>query len=132
MSRVKPQGGTHQKEPPGEDPKHLDFIRALPCIITDGSAVPAHVRFADARFGKTEPGKGKKPHDKWTVPLCPWRHTDGPDAQHKTNERVFWKGHNIDVLTVCMLLYDVSGDIERGRDIIARARRGEFTVEDVK
>ena len=133
MSRVKPQGGTRQKEPPGDDPKHLAFIRKLPCLVSGEWPVEAcHVRFADASRGKRETGKGKRPADKWSVPLTALWHRNGPDAQHKTNERVFWETHKIDVLTVCMLLYDVTGDLDRGRDIIARARNGEYphTLEE--
>lgn len=66
---------------------------------------------------------GEKPSDCWTVPLCPNCHTDGPDAQHKGNERAFWNHRKIDVLLVALLLYAHSGDVEAGTSIVRKHRR---------
>lgn len=125
MSWIAPQGGTRQKQPKEPDAKHLDFIRALPCIISGAQAEPAHVRFGDPKAGKRSTGMQER-LDEWTVPLSPHWHRTGPDAQHNMNEREFWKSHDINVLAVCAALYECSGDIEAGEDIIRRARADEF------
>lgn len=61
---------------PNRCPKHLAWIRSLPCCIADcqGAAVAAHVRVC------TGGGMGMKPPDRWTVPLC--------DAHHKEQHRI--------------------------------------------
>jgi hypothetical protein len=38
----------------------------------------------------------QKPDDKpRTLPLCAMCHTDGPDAQHRSNERAWWAARDI-------------------------------------
>lgn len=128
MSQIKPSQSPRQRLPRQKDPKHLDFIRALPCLVSMSTAMieAAHVRFADAAFDKPETGKQERPDDKWAVPLGAYWHRDGPEAQHKMNEREFWRQHNINILQVCKDLYVVSGDLELGRGIILKANRGEY------
>lgn len=54
-----------------EKPDYLDFIRALPCVVTRQTPVEAaHVSYADPRAGKLGRGKGRKESDQWAVPLC--------------------------------------------------------------
>jgi len=67
-------------------------------------------------------GAGEKPDDKWTVPLSPEMHTDGPNAQHKSNERAWWEKQGIDPVAVAAALYCSSGDIEAGEEIIREFR----------
>ncbi len=98
--------------------KHLDFIRGLPCLICgdNTSTQAAHVRYSDARTGKVNPGIGKKPNDRYTVPLCGECHT----LQHSGSERAFWKELNIDVLIVAGCLYCCSGNQEMAERIISK------------
>lgn len=128
MSQVKPTQSPRQRLPRQKDPLHLDFIRALPCVISlrTRGVEAAHVRLADARFDKLQTGMQSKPDDKWSMPLCPYWHRTGSESQHAGSERQFWRDHNINVLQVCKDLYTVSGDLELGRGIILKAHRGEY------
>ncbi len=96
--------------------KHLDFIRSLSCLICrDNTATEAaHIRFSDARVGKTESGMGRKPDDCWTVPLC----GDCHQLQHSGSERAFWQELKLDPIFVAMALHRVSGDHELGERIM--------------
>lgn len=102
--------------------KHLDFIRSLPCIVcADNTATQAcHIRYADERSGKRQTGMGEKPDDIWTVPMCQKHH----NAQHKMNEREFWKQLGIDPILLALALSAVSGNHEAGEHII-RSWQGE-------
>lgn len=93
-----------------EDPAHLNLIRALPCLISGRApgGVAAHVRYANAQFGKEITGIGVKPDDRWAVPLCPWFHTDGSGAQHRFGEEDWWIKHGFDPLQVASNLYACS------------------------
>ena len=101
------------------DEKHLTFIRSLCCIVCmdDVTVEAAHVRFSDARAAKKNSGVGAKPDDRWTVPLCGQHHR----MQHSQGERGFWKAAGIDPIFVALALYSVSGDQERGNQIVSSA-----------
>jgi hypothetical protein len=118
MARVRPQKPADaQKKPRVKDDKHLKFIRSLPCLVCkrEGETQAAHVRFADAAYGKEEPGMGKKPDDWWVVPLCAYCHTH----QHNHGERDWWYQINeIDPLPICQALWDVTGVEQTGRRIV--------------
>lgn len=64
------------------DSKHLKFIRTLPCCKCRANqpSEAAHIRIG------TDGGTGKKPSDKYTVPLCHNCHHE----QHQIGERSFW------------------------------------------
>jgi hypothetical protein len=113
---VKPEKGRVR------DNAHLDAIRQLPCVNPlcrrDPAGVAAHVRFACAETGKTNPGMQQKPDDAWTLPLCPTCHTDAPDAQHKGNEIAFYRRIGVDALKTCAALYDASPNVEHMRAVI--------------
>lgn len=112
-----------QRKPRVRDARHMACIAALPCVICLSRGVHvAHVRMADPERGKRFTGKGEKPSDKWTVPLCPEHHLNGPDAQHAMNERIWWMQQGIDPIDLCMKLYEATGDLEKMERII-------FTVE---
>ncbi len=64
------------------DPKHLKFIRSLPCCVclcTD-NVQAAHIRLGN------DGGLAMKPSDCYTVPLC----ADCHHKQHSIGERQFW------------------------------------------
>ncbi len=112
--RIAPQPVTRVKSPRKEQADHLAFIRQLPCVIC--GKVPsqaAHVRFADARYGK-QVGMQEKPDDKFTTPLCDVHHR----SQHSIREIGFWEDIGIDPHALALALHSVSGDLERGRKII--------------
>lgn len=93
-----------------EDADHLRLIRALPCLISGYTPAgqAAHIRYANAQFGKEITGIGVKPDDKWTVPLCAWEHTESSGAQHRFGEEAWWIDRGIDPLQVASNLYACS------------------------
>ena len=102
---------------------HLDYIRALPCLLCTNQKHPteaAHVNFSDSAAGKFNI-KGVKAGDKWTVPLCSQCHR-GRNGQHSHGERKFWADRDIDILALCDDLWRVSGDIPKGKELIMKAR----------
>ena len=100
-------------------PKHLDFIRQLPCVVChDNTATEAaHLRYGDRRAAKPQTGMGIKPDDCWTLPLCSKHHAE----QHTMGERIFWSRGAVDPVFLALALYRVSGDHELGEQIIGAA-----------
>ncbi len=109
------------KQPRIHDEKHLAFIRTLPCIVSgnDVSVEAAHIRYSDLRVAKRKVGIGEKPDDRWTLPLSGEQHR----KQHCGSEREFWINVGIDPVLYALALYAVSGDHERGCQIIEAARQ---------
>lgn len=108
-----------QRKPRERDAKHMACVACLPCVVCFSRPVHvAHVRMADLERGKPMTGKGEKPSDRWTVPLCPYHHVDGPDAQHKSGEREWWERQGIDAIALCELLYAATGDLEAMEQIV--------------
>jgi len=121
--RIKPAEKPTHKRPRHQAPEHLKFIRGLPCLVCwrTGGVDAAHIRFPWPTLGKRPTGKGEKPSDEWTVPLCRGCHSE----QHRGNEQEFWFMHfepddesPIDVLIIALALWAASGDQERGEQII--------------
>jgi hypothetical protein len=104
-----------QRDPRQEDAKHLAFVRTQPCCLPfcKREAEPAHLRMDNLSIGKELTGKGEKPHDRYTVPLCPYHHRDGADAQHKMNERKWWELRGINPWAIAASLWIDSGGAER-------------------
>lgn len=109
-----------QRQPRKHDEAHLKFIRTLPCRICmdDISTEAAHVRCSDISIAKPMTGIATKPHDMFTVPLCSRCHRD----QHQHEEKVWWRHQNIDPVKTALALYVVSGDCERGLEIVRAGR----------
>ena len=102
-----------------KDEKHLAFIRELPCVITGAYGCEAcHIRMGSAEHNKKRTGKGQKPSDAWTVPMHPDLHRE----QHTMNESAFWSRYGIDPFELAIRIYEVSGDIEAGKEVIGKAR----------
>ena len=113
-----------QRRPRVKDAEHLAWIRTLPCLVTgrrDGTEA-AHIRYSDPRFAKRQVGVGEKPSDCWTVPLHHEMHRTGPDAQHSSNERAWWRARGIDPVAVAAALYTHSGDDPAASLILQTAR----------
>lgn len=111
---------TKEKDKRREYPKHLAFIRLLPCVITGRMGVdPAHIRTGSATHKKKHTGKGEKPSDCWVVPLCREQH----DRQHSMNEMAFWNEAGINPFELAEQLFRVSGDLDAGRKIIKELER---------
>lgn len=105
-----------QRQPRRHNAKHLDFIRSLPCLVCQNpiQTEAAHIRYGFTRAGKRPTGGAEKPDDDWTVPLCGDHH----QTQHAEGELKFWGRIGIDPILVALALCRVSGDFERGEEII--------------
>jgi hypothetical protein len=102
-------------------PKHLAFIRRLPCVAC--SATPCEA--AHVRIG-TDGGMGLKPSDKFTVPLCATHHR----LQHDQGERTFWRDLWIEPTDLAAQLFAVTGDDAMGRTIVMMMRRKAILARD--
>jgi hypothetical protein len=100
---------------------HLRFIRGLRCIICgdNTSTEAAHVRFQCRPAGKRYAGKGEKPDDRWTLPLCGQHHRD----QHSMDEEMFWEGVGCDPIFYAMALWGVTGNHALGEQIVHEAQQ---------
>ena len=94
---------------------HLAFVRQLPCVAC-GKAAPSDA--AHVRIG-TDGGVGRKPGDRYAVPLCAICHA----KQHRVGELTFWSALRVDPLNVALRLWTVSADMEAGERTVFRARQ---------
>lgn len=103
-----------------KSPKHLDWIRSLPCTVCENphETEAAHVRMSEASVGKPITGIGIKPDDSWVTPLCGVCHRQ----QHEEDERRFWFRYGINPIRLALALWQASGDYERGLIILKHAR----------
>lgn len=104
-----------QKTPRERDEAHLRFVRTQPCCLPfcKREAEPAHLRMANLSIGKELTGKGEKPSDKFTVPLCPYHHRTGIDCQHNSNETEWWQRTGLDPWKIAASLWIESGGAAR-------------------
>ena len=109
-----------RKRPRDKAAAHLKWVATLPSLVPGtGRVDPAHIRYADPRYGKPGTGMGEKPDDKWVVPLARSEH----DRQHSMDEQAYWQSAGIDPLHVALLLWAHSGDDDSGSEIITRFRQ---------
>ncbi|SDC09193.1 Protein of unknown function [Bradyrhizobium brasilense] len=102
----------------GREPSYLAMVRQLPCLSCGMEpSEAAHVRMASAAFGKAS-GLGKKPDDKWALPLCSSDHRLARNAQHNRSELAFWHELGINPLIVATQLYAARGDMVAMRAIV--------------
>jgi hypothetical protein len=95
------------------DADYLRLVRALPCLYCGMEpSESAHVRFSSAAFGKAS-GLGKKPENRFCVPLCAEHHRLAKDAQHNRGEREFWESLGINPLIAASSLWEARGDLVR-------------------
>jgi len=81
-------------------PKYIAWIREQPCILCGGIAEAAHLCMSNAEYHKTN---GR--NDMWCIPLCPYHHRLGPDAQHNSGEQDWWDKQGIDPLPIAQKLW---------------------------
>lgn len=100
------------------DPDYLHHVRQCPCLHCGMEpSEAAHVRMASAAFGKAS-GLGKKPADRWALPLCAEHHRLARSAQHNQGEALFWDALGISPLLTCEQLYAQRGDLVAMRAVI--------------
>lgn len=111
-----------QRQPREHDERHLDFIRSLPCVSCGNNiqTEAAHIRSVAREFGKDFTGGGRKPDDRWTLPVCSRCHSE----QHRENEEAFWKSRGINPYVLALSLHAASGNPELACDVIERQTRG--------
>jgi len=104
-----------QREAPRRNAKHLDAIRALPCLACGRPprSEAAHLRAGSRAHDKKPTGFGVTPDDCWTLPLCPMCHRMGTNAQHQMNELAFWKAHDVDPFAMAIALDEAEAHEER-------------------
>lgn len=104
------------RQPRQKNDRHLDFVRSLSCVIClDNTATEAaHIRYSAPKVGKRETGKGEKPSDIFTVPLCGHHHRE----QHARNEREWWLEKGINPLIVSLALWAHTGRHDIGEWIV--------------
>jgi hypothetical protein len=104
----------------GDDPIYLSRVRQLPCLYcgVDGFTEACHVRMQSGAFNK-HGGMGKKPEDKWALPICSEHHRR--QHAHPYGEAGFWIEVGINPLLVASRLYDARGDLVRMRAIAVQA-----------
>ncbi len=121
--RISRKAPIHNRKPKeGLRPRHLEFVRQLPCVCC-GRPAPseaAHVRMSRADLGKAN-AMSSKPDDKYAVPLCSRCHTG--DQHTKFGEPEFWARLGIDPLDLALRLWAVTGNIEAGIRAVFRARQ---------
>lgn len=110
----------NQRQPRQHNESHLRFVRGLPCIICGNNieTEAAHIRMADRSVAKPMTGIATKCDDRFTVPLCGEHHRE----QHVWgDEHAWWSGLGLDGIKLALALYSVSGDFERGEQIVHAA-----------
>jgi hypothetical protein len=98
------------KQNPINCPKHLAFIRTLPCIIrgTVGEVQAAHIRSGG------DGGLARKPSDSRVVPLHWYEHK----IQHNIGEKEFFGERLQEVIHLAELLYQNTGNRQKCIEII--------------
>jgi len=72
---------------------------------------------ASAAFGKSL-RIGKRPEDRWALPLCRDDHLNARHAQHRQSEAQFWTALGISPLIVATNLYAKRGDLVAMRAVV--------------
>lgn len=109
------------RRPRVKDPKHLEWIRTLECVICgDNTSIEAaHIRHADPVYLKREVGMGEKPDDCWVTPLCGRHHRE----QHAAgDEKLWWYARCLHAVHMALLFHKHSGNTEMVPQIIKAAR----------
>ena len=100
------------------DGAYLAMVRQCPCLSCGMEPCEAaHVRMASAAFGKAS-GLGKKPEDRWALPLCSGDHRLFATSQHSRGEHAFWQDLGINPLITCEKLYAQRGDLVAMRAVV--------------
>lgn len=116
----------HVRQPrPGDSRAHLEFIRKLPCCVCGihgGIYSPYTVAHHLLRADNRPKGTGRKHLDKYAIPLCTIAHRD---VHAHGNDEAWLTERGIDGRALAAALWRVSGDLDKGRRIVSRAKRVE-------
>ena len=93
------------KQPRLRDPEYLTWLRWQRCACGCLRGPPcdaAHLRASSLRHNKPITGIGRKPDDKWALPLWHWCHME----QHRHgDEEGWWRERGIDPFALCIETY---------------------------
>jgi hypothetical protein len=108
-----------KSEGPERGEAYLDHIRACPCLHCgqDPCGEASHLRSASGAHGKAS-GTGKRPDDRWALPVCPEHHRLAQRAQHQIGERAFWSDLGIDPFLTCQRLWAQRNDLVAMRAVV--------------
>ncbi|MDB5445664.1 MAG: hypothetical protein JWQ97_981 [Phenylobacterium sp.] len=97
------------------DNGYLAYLRRQPCEACGAGhrVEAAHIRSGYAEAGWPPTGMQVKPSDFRALSLCASCHREGPDAQHRGNERLWWQARGIYPPERCA---QVRADFLAGRD----------------
>jgi hypothetical protein len=114
IPRTVPQG---KREPrPGDSPKHLAWIRTLPCAVCDVLGVdPHHLKRGVDNMPK---GMGRTHVDRWAIPLCRKHHNAVEPGSDEENLMKF----GIDGRALANALWRESGNTDAAYRLLYRAR----------
>lgn len=87
-----------------KEKRHADRVAAMGCLICDRPACVHH---------ETGSPRQAKSH-KRLLPLCPWDHTDGPEARHEIGYAAFCERAGFDLMEKAEELWAKSQEIENG------------------
>lgn len=109
-----------KRRPRDRNNDHLAFVRRLGCVVcgTHANVEAAHVRMAFPLLGKRETGKGEKPDDRWSLPLCKRHH----EHQHIDGEQDFWSRVNVNPCDLALAIWGCTGDDDTAETIIRLQR----------
>ena len=99
------RGARIDKRPSRECPKHLAWVRSLPCAVKGcrRKSQAHHVRTAQ------NSGTGMKPPDSAAVPLCLVHHSES----HNVGRDTFEATHGVNLMTMADNLAAMSPHLER-------------------
>lgn len=123
FKRIRPELRRRRKQANREhDDRHLAAVRRCPCLACDQDPAgeAAHLRIGAP--DKPLAGIGRKPDDRWALPLCPDCHARAPGAQHRIGEVPFWTALGLDPLAIAARLFAVSPDVPAMRAIVFAER----------
>jgi hypothetical protein len=95
-----------QRRPRLPDPGYLKWLRVQRCACGCFRGPPcdaAHLRASSLAYDKPITGIGRKPDDRWALPLNHWCHM----AQHRHNELQWWADRGVkDPFALCLKFYE--------------------------
>ena len=104
------------------EPDYRALVQQLPCLYcgVEPCGECCHVKYSSSEFGRTN-SLGRRPHDRFTVPLCRDDHLNARHAQHKGSEEAFWLGLGIEPYFVAKHLWEQRGDLVAMRAVVVVA-----------
>lgn len=113
---------SEQRAPRLRDNVYLAWIRRLPCVACGSRerVEAAHIRAGYPSAGWAPTGMQQKPDDARVASLCASCHREGPDAQHRSNERAWWSARGIDPPDLCAALRKAFETDQDGEAVVRR------------